>query len=114
MSWCFDDFVELDDGGVSNEFEDMDLARDPFYIGDIDDFFLDKNFDGNFFSGEGMGGHFDFSESSFADGFAEQVIANFFMLVSCLLIHKKQIINLYNEGDHTKWMVICIICCCSL
>ena len=38
-----------------------------------------------------MGGHFDFAESAFADGFAEEVVADFLVLVGRLLIHMKQI-----------------------
>ena len=76
---------------MSDEFENVDLAGYSLDISDINNFFLHKNFDGNFFPRKSMGGHFDFAESSFTDSLAQQVIANFFMLVTRLLIHMKQI-----------------------
>ena len=76
---------------MSDEFENVDLTGYPFDISNINNFFLHKNFDGNFFPGESMGGHFNFAESPFTDGLAQQIIADFFMLVTRLLIHMKQI-----------------------
>lgn len=91
MARCLDDLVELDDGRMPDEFENVDLAWDAFDIGDINNFFFDEDFDGDFFPSEGVGGHFDFAESAFADGFAEEVVADFLVLVGRLLIHMKQI-----------------------
>lgn len=68
MGWYL---VELDDAGMSDQLENVDFSRDSFDIGHIDYFFLNKYFDGYFFTSEGMGGEFHFSESSFSDCFTK-------------------------------------------
>lgn len=40
MFWCLNDLVEVDDVGVSDEFEDMYFSGDSFYICYIDYFAL--------------------------------------------------------------------------
>lgn len=50
----FDDLVQLDDVGMPDELEDMDLPRDPLHIGYIDNFILLQDLDGHFFASQCM------------------------------------------------------------
>lgn len=52
----FDDFVELYDVGVSDQFENMYFSGDSFNVCDIDDFLFFEDFDGYFFPGSYMDG----------------------------------------------------------
>jgi hypothetical protein len=66
----------LDDAGVPDYLEDVNLAGHSFDIGHIDDLRLDQDLNGYFLACEGMGGQFDFAESAFAYGLAQHVIAD--------------------------------------
>lgn len=50
LLWGFDDFIELNEIGVADLFEDMYFAGDTFYISNIDDFIFFEYFDGDFFA----------------------------------------------------------------
>lgn len=65
---CLDDLVELGDGGVSDQFEDVQLACDSFYVSHVFDFVFLEYFDGNWLVGVIMYGFFDFAEGALADG----------------------------------------------
>ncbi len=75
VGFCFDNFVELDDVGMAEDFEDANFASDAFDIGLFDNFLFLKGFDGDFFLSEDVGAKFDFTESAFADGGADSVVA---------------------------------------
>lgn len=64
---CFDDFIELGDGGMPDHFEDVQLACDSFDIGDIFDFIFLEDLDRNWFLSWYMGCFFYLSEGSPAD-----------------------------------------------
>lgn len=62
------DLVELCDGGVAYEFEDVELAGDSLDVGDVFDFIFLEDFDGDGLLGGDVGGFFDLAEGAFADG----------------------------------------------
>jgi len=64
----FYDFVQLSDGRVADQFEDVEFAGDSFDIGDVFDFVFLQDFDGHGFEGVIMDGLFDFAECALADG----------------------------------------------
>lgn len=47
---CFNDLIQLDDAGVSDEFEDVDLSGDPLDIRHIHNLLFIQYFDRNFFA----------------------------------------------------------------
>ncbi len=61
--------VQLNNAGMSDEFEDVDLSGYSFHIGDIDDFLFHEYFYRNLLPCESMSGQFNFSESALTDGF---------------------------------------------
>lgn len=76
-----DDLVELDDGGVADELEDMDFPRDPLHVGDIDDLLFDEDLDGHPLPGQRVGAQLHLPEGPFADRLPQQVEPYFFILV---------------------------------
>jgi hypothetical protein len=64
----FDDFVELDDIGVADEFEDVDLSGHSFHVGHIDYPVFFQYFYGYFLAGGNVGGQFDLPEGALAQG----------------------------------------------
>jgi hypothetical protein len=54
---------------MPNCFQDLDFPCDSVDIGGISDFAFVEDLDSHFFSGEGVRGELDFSESAFAEGF---------------------------------------------
>lgn len=76
-----DDFVELDDTGVADQFEDVYLSRHSFHISYVDYFLFHQYFDSYFLASEGVGCEFDFTEGALTDSFAKQVVAYFFLLL---------------------------------
>ena len=52
----FDDLVELDDVGVSDQLEDVDLSGDPLNVSHIHDLLFLEDLDGYFFPGSYMNG----------------------------------------------------------
>jgi hypothetical protein len=67
LSQCAAYFVELDDVGVSQYFEDADLASHSFDIGLLHNFVLLQGFNGNFFVGEDMHPEPDLPEGALAN-----------------------------------------------
>jgi len=68
----------------------MDLSRHPLYVGHINYFLFDEYLDGYPLACQRVGTEFDLAECSFADSFADEVVAYFFLFASLALIH-----NLY-------------------
>ena len=75
VGFGFDDFVELDEVGVAEDFEDADFASDAFDIRLFDNFLFLKGLDGDFFFSEDVGAEFDFAEGALTDGGADSVVA---------------------------------------
>ena len=75
VGFGLDDFIELDDVGVAEDFEDADLTGDAFDVGLFDDFLFLQGFDGDFLLGEDVGAEFDFTEGALADGAADTIVA---------------------------------------
>ena len=65
---CFDDFIELSDGWMSYELQNVQFTRDSFYVSDIFYFIFLQDFDGDWLLCVIMYGLFDFAESALADG----------------------------------------------
>lgn len=66
----FDDFVELDDEGVSNQFEDVYLSENSFRVGEVVDFVFFEDFDGDVLAGGFVNGEFDLAEGSLPQSLA--------------------------------------------
>lgn len=66
----FDDLVELDDVGVPDQFQDVDLPRDPFHVGHLRNLALFEYFDGYALIGGLVECGLDLSEGALADGLA--------------------------------------------
>ena len=49
---------------MPDHFEDMYFPTDPFYVGDVNDFLLFKDFDGNLLLRGLMNGKFNFTEGA--------------------------------------------------
>lgn len=62
-------FVELDDVGMADKFENVDLSVDPFNIGNVDYFFFFEDLDGDFFAGGSVSCKFDFAECALSQCF---------------------------------------------
>ena len=56
MFGCFDDFVELDDIGVADEFEDVDFSGHSLHVGYIHDPVFFQYFDCYFLASGNVGG----------------------------------------------------------
>lgn len=67
MFGSLDDFVELDDAGMSYEFEDMYFSGDSFDIGHVNDFLFLQDFYGDFLASWDVRCRFNFAESSFSE-----------------------------------------------
>jgi hypothetical protein len=70
------DLVELDDVGVADLLENLDLSRDPFHILLIIDFLLLQDLDCNLLPSEDVSSLLNLSESTFAQWLAKNVMAN--------------------------------------
>jgi hypothetical protein len=73
----FDDFVELDDVGMPDRLQDVDLAGHALDICEVNDPFLFKDFDRNRFPCKEMRAELDLSKGPFADGPADHVMPHF-------------------------------------
>lgn len=71
----FDDFVELDDVGVTEDFEDTYFTGDAFDVRLFNDFLFLEGFYGDFFFSENVRAQLDFAEGAFADGATDPVVA---------------------------------------
>jgi hypothetical protein len=69
----------LDDAGVSDEFQNVDLSRDSLNISDIDNLLFYENFDGHLLACKGVCCQFYLTESALPDCFSEEIIAYFFL-----------------------------------
>jgi len=65
-----DNLVQLDNVGVANLLQNLDLASDTLDIFLVIDFLLLKNFYCHFFAGQNVRTLFDLAEGAFAQGFA--------------------------------------------
>ena len=63
---CLDDFVQLNDGGVPNDLQDVDFSRHSFDVVDVLDFPLVKNLNRHFLPGVNVESLLDFSECALA------------------------------------------------
>jgi hypothetical protein len=59
----------LDEVGVAYHFQDVDLAGDALYVGDVDYLLFLEDFHGDFLLGAFVDGEFDFAEGALAEGF---------------------------------------------
>lgn len=73
---CLYDLVELDEVGMSDLFEDVDLACDSFHIGYITYFALLQHFHCNFFTCQRVDAKFDFPKSTLAKVACKDIIAD--------------------------------------
>lgn len=77
VSFGLNDFVELNDVGMAQNFEDADLSGNSFDVRLFDNFLFLKGFDGDFFFGQNVGAEFNFAESTFTDGAAYPIVAEY-------------------------------------
>lgn len=66
MGRCLHYFVQLDEVGMPNQFQDVYLAGDSFYVGNIDNSGLLQDFDGDGFIRRYVYGRLDFTECPLA------------------------------------------------
>lgn len=69
MFWGLDDLVKLNDVGMADQFEDVDLSGNSLDICHIDDSILFKNFYCNFLSSWDVCGKLHFSEGTLSKCF---------------------------------------------
>ena len=69
-----DDLVELDDLGVSDYLQNMDLSGHALHIGDITDLGLLEDLDGNFLSGGEVSPQFHLAEGALSYRFPEKIL----------------------------------------
>ena len=75
VSFGFNDFVELDDVGVTEDFKDADLSSDSFDVGLFYDFLFLKGFDGDFLLSENVCTKLDLTERTFSNGGTDAIVA---------------------------------------
>lgn len=68
--------VQLDDVGVPNQLENVDLTGYSFDICHVNNPLLFEDLDGHFLLGEGVSAHLNLTEGSFADCLANHVVAD--------------------------------------
>ncbi len=66
--WGFNDFIELYDVGVADQFKNVYFAGDSLHVGHVNDFVLFQDLDGDFLSGGDVRGQFNLAKSAFAEG----------------------------------------------
>ena len=76
LARCLNDLVELDDVGVPDELQDVDLSGHPLNIGHICDPLLLQDLDRNLLIRQSMGAKLDLAKRAFAYGLANEVVAN--------------------------------------
>lgn len=74
----FNDLVQLNNVRMSNHFEDVDFASNPFHIVYVHNFVFFKNFHGNTLPSQLVYPQLDLSKSSFANGLVEYVVTHIF------------------------------------
>lgn len=70
LAASFNDFIELDNVRVPDQFQDVDLTSDTFYISNFQDTLFLQNLDGYSLACQNMGPQFDLAKGALADGFA--------------------------------------------
>jgi len=70
------DFVQLDDVGMPNDLEDMNLSSDSFDVVDIDDLVFLQNLYGDLLACQVVDSKFNLTEGALADGLAQDVLAD--------------------------------------
>ena len=95
----FDYLVELDDAWVPDQFQDVDLSRNPLYVSDVDDLLLYQDLDGDFLARESVRAEFDLAESALPDGPAQNVVADplLFRVILSHLSYNYEIIDSDNK-----------------
>jgi hypothetical protein len=78
------DFVELDDAGMADEFEDVDFPRDSLYVGHIDDLLLHQYLYCHPLASQHVRSHLHLPERSLPDGAAQLVVADALLLLVAL------------------------------
>ena len=69
---------------MSHDFQNVDLSHDTSYIGLVLDFIFLKDFDGNFFLCKLMNALTHLAESTWADCFADKIVADQ-SIINCFL-----------------------------
>ena len=77
FSFCFDNFVQLDDIGVTDFLEYFDFTRDAIYVFSVPNTSLFKNFNSYVFFRQNMLCHLYFSKGTFTEWFTKYIVAKF-------------------------------------
>jgi hypothetical protein len=75
ISFCLNDFIELDNVGMPEYFENAYFTSDAFNVRLLYNFFFLEGFDGYFFLCEYVGSKFHFSECSLTDAGTYPIVA---------------------------------------
>ena len=111
----FNDFIQLDDGRVSDYLEDVDLAGYSLNIMNVDYLVLFKHFDGHFLSCEAMRSNHHLSKCAFAQVTAKHVVANdlaflevflYFVLSLSWLLHLLDVGVLLVKVNHRHYFPV--------
>jgi len=95
-----DDFEKLDDVGVADQLEDVDLARHSLHICIPRNFALFQYFHRHLFSCDIVNASLDFTEGAFADVFADHIMADTPALVRrlfaicCVRLHPRRVCSI--------------------
>ena len=73
---CLDNLIQLNDVGVADHLEDMNLSCHALHVVHVRYLVLFEYFHRHFFAGEIVHSHFHFSERALADSLRKQVVAH--------------------------------------
>lgn len=65
--WRLNDLIQLDDIGMTDKFQDVDLSCDSLNVSDVNDFVFLKYFYGDFFTGRNVSCELNFSEGALTE-----------------------------------------------
>lgn len=81
--WRLNDLIQLDDIGMTDKFQDVDLSCDSLNVSDVNDFVFLKYFYGDFFTGRNVSCELNFSEGALTESLFYKFKDDMYWWCSC-------------------------------